>query len=264
MAVGITFTVVMAVVSACARYENDLQNSAFFSGYVLMTCVLFLAGFWLRKRISFFPLGSATTWMQLHIYVGLGATIIFFVHTAKAWPNGIFEAALFLAFVLTSLSGLIGLYLTRSIPKRLSKLREQIIYERIPALRKRVQQGAHQVIVKLLKEAPAEALVDLYLNQLVSYFVTPRGFFYYVLPSSRRRNQLQASLDSMSRFLSSEERNAQQQLKQLVDQRDDLDYHQAQQRRLKLWLFIHLGLTVTLLVLMAFHIVMVHAFSSWA
>ena len=258
---AVTCFIVCCLLRVIFVQDQWLQNSAFTSGYILLTAVVFLALFNLRKRLSFVPLGSASLWLQLHIYVAIGAVAIFLAHTGLRFPNGVFETALYLAFAATSASGVVGLYLTRMIPKRLTKLREQIIYERIPLLRRRVQRAAHQVMLDLVQQSPTEAVADLYLNRLVNYFGMPRSAFYYVAPSSSLRNRLQCELRALTRFLSHEERVAQNQLRTLIDRRDDLDYHQAQQRRLKLWLFVHIGLTVVLMGLVVMHATMAHAFS---
>lgn len=262
----ITYGAVTIFVAFCMlriiRVQNDrLQNSSFTSGYILLVAVLFLASFNVRKRLSFVPLGSASAWMQIHIYVGLGAIAIFLAHTGMHWPLGILEIAMFLVFATTSLSGIVGLALTRSVPKRLTKLRRQVIYERIPAERSRVQMAAHQVIVNLVHGSRSAAIADLYLDRLVHYFGLPRSPLYYLAPSSSLRVQLQRELTTLTRFLTNEERAAQQELSLLIDHRDDLDYHHAQQRRLKLWLFGHIGLTVILLGLVVLHVAMAHAFS---
>jgi hypothetical protein len=39
----------------------------------------------------------------------------------------------------------------------------------------------------------------------------------------------------------------------LIRRRDDLDFHSALQWRLKVWLFVHIGLTYPLVALACFH-----------
>ena len=243
--------------------QARLQNAAFLSGYLLLAAVLFLAAFHLRKRLAFVPLGSATGWLQAHIYVGWIAIALMLMHTGERAPNGVFESALYALFAGTCLSGIYGLYLTRMIPKRLSKLREQVIYERIPALRRNVRLSAHALMVSLARDPESRAIVDLYVDQLARFFVFPRNTLYYLSPSSRTRNRLQADLASLQRFLSTAEREAEPELRRLIDQRDDLDYHHAHQGKLKLWLFVHLALTAVLITLTGTHVVMAHAFSGW-
>jgi hypothetical protein len=230
----------------------------------LVADVLFLAAFSLRKRLNFIPAGSATTWLQLHVYAGLAAVVIFLTHTGYRFPRGWLEQLLYALFLATSLSGLLGLYWTRTIPARLGKLREQAVFERIPILRRHVQHHVHQTMLRVLDESPAEAFREWYVTRLVHYFVRPRGWRYYLAPSSSLRNELHRELAALNRYLSEAEHAVVGDVKRMIDRRDDLDYQEAQQSWLKCWLFIHLGLTALLLVLMFVHVVMAHAFCGWS
>ena len=170
------------------------------------------------------------------------------------------ETTLYCLFVGVASSGLYGLYITRTIPKKITKLREQVTWERIPALRIAVQREAHTVVVGLLRESPAPTVADFYKKRLLQYFGLPRGLLYYVRPTSGFRNQIQNEMSDLRRYYSPAEIETDKQLRRLVDQRDDLDYHDALQRKLKLWLFVHIFLTYGLVFLAVFHTIMAHAF----
>ncbi len=150
--------------------------------------------------------------------------------------------------------------MTRVAPKRLTKLREQIIWERIPVLRHAVQQQAHGLILELVETEEAPTIMDFYRHRLLPFFQRPRSPWYYTYPTSRLRNKIMAEMSALQRYYSSSESVIEGQLRRLVDQRDDLDYHDALQRKLKSWLFVHIGLTYALVVLMLFHAVLAHAF----
>ena len=227
---------------------------------MLFACVLFLALFHVRKKLSFLPLGSATFWLQLHIYLGVVAIALFASHVGWRLPNGIFETCLFGLFTTTSLSGLFGLYLSKTVPVRLSKLREEVLHERIPQFRARVRQDAHAVVVQLVTEVPSDTIADFYTSRLTPYFVRPRNVLYYLRPSSKLRNQLRHELATLQRYCSDAELVASEKLSRLIDQRDDLDYHAALQGAVKQWLFVHIGLTYMLITLATLHGIMAHAF----
>jgi hypothetical protein len=210
--------------------------------------------------LPFLPLGSVSVWLQLHIYLGYVLVALFGIHVGWRIPNGIFETLLFGLFVFVSGSGIIGLIITRRVPKQISKLREEVLFERIPALRLEVARRAHGVITELLSNVEAEALTDYYSESLIPYFAGSRSPLYHLRPTSRLRNQLQSDLEGLVRYESAAEQAAQRQLRQLIDKRDDLDYHEAQQRKLKLWLFAHIAMTYALLLAASFHAILVHAF----
>lgn len=243
-----------------AAQNQILVRSSFTTGYLLLGCLVFLAAFNLRKKLPFLPMiGSAAFWMQLHIYVGLSTFAIFGFHLAWHVPNGMFEIFLAILYLTVAGSGVYGLYATRVLPKRLTAMPEEVIFERIPWLRTEI---AHQAktIVSAAGES-TEVLAKFYANRLARYFERPRNFAYLVNPTGRVRRQLVAEIEELDRFLAVDQRNVSRGLKELVKRKDDLDYHQAVQGRLKVWLFVHIGLTYSLLAVSFLHMVLVHAFS---
>ena len=46
----------------------------------------------------------------------------------------------------------------------------------------------------------------------------------------------------------------------MVRKKDDLDYHTAMQGRLKMWLFVHIAMTWSLLIFSVVHGVLAHAY----
>ncbi len=260
--INLTFAITIVVAASVLVYwrSNDLKASSFHTGYALFALVLFLMLYNLRKRLPSLPLGSSSTWLQLHIYGGLVSIAFFLLHVGVRFPTGILETTLYALFVTVVGSGLYGLYITRTIPKKITKLREQVVWERIPALRIAVQRQAHQVVVSLLRQSPAPTIADYYKKRLLTYFGLPRGVWYYLLPTSKLRNHILSEMTDMERFYSPDETETDQRLRRLVDQRDDLDYQDALQRRLKFWLFVHVSLTYGLLILATFHTIMAHAF----
>ena len=76
----------------------------------------------------------------------------------------------------------------------------------------------------------------------------PRSFSYVLYPTSSTRQRLFGELDGIRRFLTEQEKQASEQLYRLIRKKDDLDFHDSRQRVLKLWLFIHIGLTSALMV----------------
>ena len=65
-------------------------------------------------------------------------------------------------------------------------------------------------------------------------------------------------------ILSDQEQAACERLFALVRRKDDLDFHEARQRLLKLWLFVHIGLTYALVLLALLHGLLAHAFRGGA
>lgn len=256
----ITLIIILLLAMIVHFQHQQLVRSNFTTGYVLISCLFFLAAFNLRKKIPVLPgIGSAAFWMQVHIYVGLATFAIFGLHVAWRIPNGSFE--LFLTFLYLSVagSGVYGLYATRVLPRRLTAIPEEVIFETIPWLRNQLALQARSLVVSACEST--DVLAQFYTHRLSHYLERPRGVWYLLNPNGRMRRQMIAEIEELDRFLATEQRPAGRELVKLVQQKDDLDYHAAIQGRLKVWLFVHIGLTYSLLAVAVLHGVLVHAFS---
>jgi hypothetical protein len=152
------------------------------------------------------------------------------------------------------------LYWTRTIPPKLARVSEEVIYERIPLLRAQVRDRAQQAVLTGVREAGATTLGEFFSAKLHRYFEQPRGWGFYLRPNNRVRKRLFVELGEVSRYLSDAERETSEKLFALVRRRDDLDYHEALQWRLKMWLFLHIGLSYPLLLLGCVHGWLAHLF----
>lgn len=257
---GAVLLVVLGFVIAWLVYQRqNLQRDSFTSGYLLIGAVCFLAAYNLRKRLPFIPwLGTSAGWMQLHIYVGLGSFALFAWHVGLRMPSGILESCLAGLYLAVFASGVLGLFWTRTIPRRLTAIRDQVIYEQIPAARRLVVAQVRT----LLFDSPAKSLVlcRFYVQRLAVFFEQPREVAYLVRPSGSACRGLLNEIEDLNRYLSPAHRETGRMLAELVRRKDDLDYHQALQGRLKVWLFVHIGLTYGLILFALVHAVAVHAF----
>jgi hypothetical protein len=250
---GITLIVVALVWLWCAAIEKRLTASSFTTGYLLIAAVLFLALYNTRKKLPFLPLGSSATWLQWHIYLGLGSIGVFLLHAGFRLPTGILETALYATYTLTVASGLGGLYLTRTIPTQLARVGEEVLYEQIPALHRRVQHQAGEAVLQSVTASGATTLADFYLARLYDFFGERRGLKYVLRPTTALRRSLMSEMQNLRRYLCEPELAACERLFALVRRKDDLDFHAARQGLLKAWLFVHIGLTYVLISLAVLH-----------
>lgn len=242
------------------RMDARLHSSSYFTGWALLAAIGALAAFSLRKKLPAPPLGSAAAWLQVHIYTGIGSAGLFLLHVRWRWPSGWFEGTLAALYAATFASGVIGLYWTRSLPRRLSRLGEEVIYERIAALRGELRDRAQTAVLSAVRGGGATTLGEFYNARLQDFFSRHRGWGYRLWPSNSLRKSLLAELTDVTRYLSDDERKTAEDLFALVRRRDDLDYHEALQWRLKAWLFVHLALTYPLLTAAVLHAWLAHVF----
>jgi hypothetical protein len=257
---SITVLLLLGLAALVNFQHANLVRSNYTTGYTLMGCLVFLAMFNLRKKLPMLPnLGTASFWMQLHIYVGLATFVIFALHIGWRVPDGHFERALAILYLIVGVSGVYGLIITRILPKRLTALPQEVIFERIPWLRLNLTRRARELVMSVCEST--DVLARFYINRLANYLERPRGLLYLVNPSGRKRRQMIAEIEELNRFLGEDQRQAGRDLVDLVKRKDDLDYHAAIQGRLKGWLFVHIGLTYSLLILAVLHMFLVHAFA---
>jgi len=136
-----------------------------------------------------------------------------------------------------------------------------VIFERIPALRRRLRDQAEELALAASGEG-ATAISDFYGRRLSDFFSGPRNVVLHLVESKRPRLQLTQDLAAFERYLNESDRRRTRELGELVLMKDDLDYHYALQGALKVWLFVHIPVTAVMLILAVFHGLMAQAFST--
>ena len=241
---------------------NALPKYAFLTGWALLAGMFVLTIYNVRKKLPFLPLGKSETWLQVHIYLGFFTTLLFLIHLNFRLPHGWFEIVLAWLFVLVSGSGMVGLFFSRVLPRRLATRGGEVIFEKIPTLRHALKTEAENLA--LGADAKSPVIAEFYARRLAGFFSRPKNLWLHLAESRRPVGALLAELEDLRRFANDTERATLEKLVVLVRQKDGLDYHRASQLALKLWLFVHIPLTYGLLIFTALHIVLVFGFSGGA
>ena len=264
--IGLSLFLVLSVLSIWlqARWFGTMLRLSFLSGWLLLAVILALTFYNGRKKIPFLPLFSSEAWLQFHIYAGLFTGVLFLVHISYRVPSGWFQGTLAALYVLVMLSGFFGLFISRALPKRLTARGGEVLFERIPAIRRELQDRAEALALKSISEAKSATIADFYSRELKDFFETRRNFGLHLLEVSGPLNRILNRINDLNRYLNEQERTVLEEIARLVRQKDGLDYHYALQLMLKGWLFVHIPLTYSLLVFTLVHIVLVFAFSGGA
>ncbi len=257
---GVTALAILLGALALQILHTAIRPIAFWSGWVLFAVILSLSLFNARKKLPFLPIGNASTWLQFHIYAGLFSIVAFFAHAGFALPTGRLESLLFLLFAGIAISGLFGTAISRVIPVGLTSKGEAVLYERIPALREALRREVEDIVVESARAHQKTTISDFHREQLAPYFRGPRNFIYHAMGWSRPLRELERELGVLDRYLNDDEREALREITERVRAKDDLDYQWARQLLLKAWLFIHIPLTFSLLILIGIHIFVVYGF----
>ena len=174
--------------------------------------------------------------------------------------------------VLVTLSGILGTYLTWTLRAKRS-IDDRITYSRIPhrraELAREVQSAAFktdpQAAMTLLPAPPYDAwILDLYTNRIQIFFDRQCNATAHLLGSQQPVKQLTDEIDTLARYVDQSGKDKLAAIRTLVIEKDQLDFARVYLGLTKSWLFVHVPVTYTLVVLTALHILVVYAFSSGA
>ncbi len=260
--IGVLFALALSSVICVWGFDanNNLTNISIESGLALMGMCLFLAAYNLRKKLPFIPLGKSSTWLQIHIYIGFVSILMFAIHIGGRVPNGSLEILVGSIYILVAMSGIIGLYLTRTIPKRLTARGGTIVFEEIPMLRRELRTKAEKVAIDSITETKKTTIADFYSYRLSSYFMMPSNQWTHFFGSEDSLKGIHTAMHGVRRYLNPRELEILGEIENLVIQKDTLDLQHSLQRGLKYWLFTHIPLTYGLLILGLFHAIVAWVF----
>ena len=250
------FAASLAVLIVHTSYSLSLRSTSFATGWLLVVLLFALTLYNARKKLPFLPLLPSSAWLQAHVYVGLFTLVVFAMHVGFRIPNGWLEGTLALLFFGVVASGFIGLALSRLIPGRLRTRGELVIFERQPIFRRRLGEQ----LDALVDEIDSMALSDFHVRRLMTFFARPRHFWWHLMQSPRPRETLLTELDYLDGYLRDDERAVKERIGELIRTKADLEYHCAHQAVLKYWLFVHIPLSYSLLIVGLAHAVVVYTF----
>ena len=242
------------------RIENSLGISDFSTGWVLFFVLALLALFGARKRLPFLPLGSASSWLKLHVAFGFMAVFIFWLHTDKVWPSSFYGQLLTLLFYAISISGVIGLLMETVFPSQLTHTKMEVIYERIPKELAEIRNEVEALVEECTKENASSVLAQHYLETLRWYFQRPRFFMSNVCGSEKPQHWVHQQCIILERFLNEKERKYLDKVYLLAEKKRKIDFHYALQKMLKTWLLIHIPLAGAVMAMVFWHLIVIQVY----
>jgi hypothetical protein len=259
LSVTMTLFAVGLTASAAQWVHNRLGDTATLTGWTLLvsTAGLYLLSW--RKRTMSARLGPVAAWLQVHVYMGSFASVVFLMHIG--WPvRGIFEIFLAVGFVFVAGSGVVLGVMSRTSPRRLAAIAVDRRLEQIPAICVEVARAAHDLALASANVGEGATLAEYYQQSLLPFFQSPRSWLYRLLPSGLQRRRLLRELDDLQRYLAQQGNEARSSLAAMVKTKDDLDYQYAVQSRLRTMYALHISLTWALVMMIGVHVVLVYRF----
>lgn len=206
-----------------------------------------------RRMVRFtrqFGAGKSHTWVQFHLYAGTLFLLLMFMHSGFRLPTGALTWALWIFSIWITVSGLIGALLQKWIPKLLtSGLSIEVHYDRIPELISEIRER----VESMLKNCD-DMIRDFYYKNLAVAFAgpAPRLIYYIDITGGIRAQTKQ--FDYLRRFLPATEKEKLDELEDMYRTKLEMDAHYTLQKALRWWLYLHVPVSLILLVLVGIHI----------
>jgi hypothetical protein len=251
-------------------YGNGLRDPRYLDGWVLAGGMGLQLCFHIATKTASLSPKSAMRWRKIHIFLGYLLIAAFISHSDFSLPDAGFEWALWACFVLVTLSGIFGTYLTWSLQAKRG-IDECVGYDRISTRRAELARDVHAAVAKTDLAAGAIALpappydagiMDLYTNHLKDFFQGQRNVAAHLIGSQRPLKRLTDEIDNLSRYVDTQSKEKLAAIKDLVVEKDRLDFARVYLGLTKGWQFVHVPVTYALIVLTVLHVLVVYAFSS--
>jgi hypothetical protein len=253
-------------------YGNGLRDPRYLDGWVLAVGMSLQLCLHIAVKTARLAPKFISVLRKFHIFIGLLLIAAFISHSDFSWPDTGFEWALWVGFVLVTLSGIFGTYLARSLQPKLG-IDERVGYDRIAKRRAELAQSV-QVIVAMSEPTAATAILpappyhawimDFYTNHLRNFLQGRGNVIAHLTGSQRPLKRLTDEIDNLSRYVDNQNQEKLEAIKTFVVEKDRLDFAAVHLGLTKGWQFVHVPLTYALIVLTVLHVLVVYAFSSGA
>jgi hypothetical protein len=221
-----------------------------------------------RKFPAWKWIGQRKVWLRGHIWLGLLSAVLILCHSGYRW-GGPFEKALWFVFILTLVTGIFGLALQHFLPRLIT---EQIAcetpYDQIPHVCQVMRREADEIVSKVCQsvEAPVSAGKSEQADVARDIFVLHMRDAYeseirpFLMAKSRAASLLFHPLQAEDLFSglrkradSPEREQAIVRLETFCNERRQLAMQERLHRWLHGWLYVHIPLSVALLVMGSAH-----------
>jgi hypothetical protein len=203
-----------------------------------------------RRRWNTRPLGTARRWLQLHIYGSTLAMLFVLLHIGWRWPAGTMGWLLLLLSMWTTVTGLAGVWLQRTVPRVISRrLTVEAIYERIPELIRALVGEADA----LMQGAP-DMLARVYTAEIRPVLDGPRTSVKWLTGPGPAAVVASGSVDRLRPYAKGAERERLDDLASILQDKADLDAQLSLQGLLRGWLILHVPPAILLIGLMVVHV----------
>jgi hypothetical protein len=229
-------------------------------GVLATLLVLLLTAFGLRKRAYRSTWGTLDGWLQAHIYLGLLSVVVVALHAGFRFRDQVATAAA-VALVAVVATGFVGARLYAALPRRLTRVESNLTVEEISVELNRLTQAMERLSAS---RSPLFARIARDLLKAAR----PRRLagWRLLLAAGGGEPEPERDRETLLRQLPEDEREPMRQVLVLYRQHRELHlrlrYQQRYKNLLEAWLYLHVPLTVVLIVLIAVHVAAVFYFGA--
>ena len=222
--------------------------------------IAFLMYLGIRKRSYSSSSGTLQGWVSAHVYLGLLTLLIIPMHAGFRFGWDVHTLA-FVLLAIVVLSGIVGIVLYLNIPGRLTKFEGGQQADKIDG-----EIGRLLIDMRALVKDKSDALVQLYKLEVAALQkARPQGWSLLLRGQGSDLLALRsADLANKSSSIPFEDQAAFQILSQLLLKKAQLELNLMRQMRLRnalqAWLYVHVPVSIALVVTVGLHLVMVFVY----
>jgi len=225
-------------------------------GIAASALILLLAFFGIRKRWYRTRFGTLEQWLQSHIYLGVLVLLILVFHTGGRFNDKIAVTTFILAAIVI-VSGIVGAIFYVTIPRLLTEVESNLTVEEIS--NQLNQLGKQMARIASDQSAPFQRIyLELMRESAPGWLAGWRLLFTRM---RRRESQLPGDWTTLLSLVPKDEQEDLRSMLVISRQRKELllrlIFQQLYKNLLESWLYVHVPVTIALLVFAAVHIVAV-------
>lgn len=263
--IGLTLIAILAVSYVPYHLSAPFTHGGSPHGLIYGAVALFLIGlllyYGIRKRNYKSRFGKVEEWLQSHIWLGIVAFAVVVAHTGFRFEDKL-AVALFIVVSAVVVSGIFGAVLYRTVPRALTEVETNLSAEQISDQLNQLARSMARIA-----SGKSEPFQRIYAGLAREAIPAPLAGWTLLLssPGQRASREMTGDWTGLLGLVAPPEQDELRQLLVTSRQHKELHHRLAQQQRyrnlLEFWLWIHLPLSIAMVVLIIAHLVAVFYFA---
>jgi hypothetical protein len=220
-------------------------------GFAALFLMFFLLYFGVRKRAYRSRFGSLQEWLHAHIWLGLFSMFVIVAHTGFRFQDKI-AVALFVVIALVIGTGIFGAILYKTVPRELTEIQSNLTGQEISDQLNQLSKSMARLASG--KSSPFQRIYYSLQREALPGFLAGWKLVF----TSGRRNEKAGDWTALVGMVDKGEQDELRQLLVASRQQKELHlrlvYQQRYRNILDFWLYLHLPLSVAMIVLIVAHV----------